>query len=188
MRFPVNLASEPFRRDRPVLAASAAVGVLLVALLATLTWTAWRQREQSADAREAMAALDRELAEVARQQAQISQALAKPENAAALNETVFLNGLIQRKAVSWTRIFSDLETVLPHNVRVISVRPQISGDNQVQLDLFVGAQTTEPVIQMLMRLEASPLFGRTAIANWLPPTQTEPFYRYRLTVNYAQKL
>jgi Tfp pilus assembly protein PilN len=135
-----------------------------------------------------MAALDKELAAVAREQSQVSQALARPENAAALNETAFLNALIQRKAVSWTQIFADLETVLPHNVRVISVRPQIAGDNQVQLDLFVGSQTTEPVIQMLMNLESSPVFGKTAIANWLPPSQTEPFYRYRLTVNYAQKL
>jgi Tfp pilus assembly protein PilN len=188
MRFPINLASEPFRRDRPVWVASIAVGVLLVALLGTLCWIVYRQREQSADARLAIAALDNELAAVAREQAQVAQALAKPENAEALNETVFLNALIQRKAVSWTQLFADLETVLPHNVRVISVRPQISGDNQIQLDLFVGSQTTEPVIQMLMRLEASPLFGRTAIANWLPPSQTEPYYRYRLTVNYAQKL
>jgi type IV pilus assembly protein PilN len=188
MRFPVNLSSEPFRRDRPIFVASAAVGVMLVALLAALSWIVFRQREQSADARRAMAVLDGELAQVAREQAQVSQALARPENAEVLNETVFLNSLILRKAVSWTQIFADLETVLPHNVRVISVRPQIGGDNQVQLDLFVGSQTTEPVIQMLMKLESSPLFGKTAIANWLPPSQTEPFYRYRLTVNYAQRL
>lgn len=188
MRFPVNLASDPFRRDRPILVASVAVGMLLLTLLGTLSWIVYRQREQSADARLAIAALDKELSALAREQTRINQALARPENAEALNETAFLNALIQRKAVSWTRIFADLETVLPHNVRVISVRPQIAGDNQVQLDLFVGSVTTEPVIQMLMNLEASPLFGRTAIANWLPPSQTEPFYRYRLTVNYAQKL
>ncbi len=36
MRIPVNLASQPFRRDRAVLVASGAVGVLLIALLAFL--------------------------------------------------------------------------------------------------------------------------------------------------------
>ena len=39
-----------------------------------------------------------------------------------------------------------------------------------------------------MRLEASPQFGATQVNNWLPPSQTEPLYRYRVSVNYAQKL
>ena len=33
MKIPINLASEPFRRDRAMLVASAAVGILLVASL-----------------------------------------------------------------------------------------------------------------------------------------------------------
>jgi len=36
----------------------------------------------------------------------------------------FLNGLITRKSISWSRIFSDLERVIPHNVRLLAVRPQ----------------------------------------------------------------
>ena len=33
MRFPVNLASEPFRRDRPMVVGTAVVSVLLLMLL-----------------------------------------------------------------------------------------------------------------------------------------------------------
>ncbi len=188
MRFPINLASEPFRRDRPVFVASVVLSAILGAILAGLVWMAYVQRHQSSDTRTEIASVDKQLATIAQEQSKISQALQRPDNAEVLNRTLFLNSLLQRKGISWTRIFADLETVVPHNVRVISVRPQINGQNQVQLDLFVGSQTTDPVIQMLMKMEGSTLFGRTAIASWLPPSQTDPLYRYRLTVNYAQKL
>ena len=36
MRIPINLASQPFRRDRAVLVASTALGVLLIVLLVFL--------------------------------------------------------------------------------------------------------------------------------------------------------
>ena len=50
------------------------------------------------------------------------------------------------------------------------------------------AKSGEPVINMLRRLESAPQFGPTTVHNWLPPSQTEPLYRYRVSVQYAQKL
>lgn len=187
-RLHLNLASEPFRRDRPILAASIALSAVLGLLLIGMITMAVLQRSQAAAARDAIAAIERQIQSVDREQSQINSVLRNPDNAEALGRTVFLNELLNRKAISWTRIFGDLETVLPHNVRVMSVRPQVDNMNRIQLDLFVGSQTTEPVIDMLMRMEASPVFGKTTIVNWLPPSQTEAFYRYRITVNYAQKL
>jgi hypothetical protein len=32
------------------------------------------------------------------------------------------------------------------------------------------------------------VFGATAVHSSLPPAQTEPLFRYRISVNYAQKL
>ena len=72
-------------------------------------------------------------------------------------------------------------------MRLVSVRPQITPSNQVVLDMTVGAMTGEPVVDMLMRLEGSPLFGATTITTLLPPSQNETLYRYRLSVNYAPK-
>jgi len=188
MRIAINLASEPFRRDRPIFVASVALCVVLAALLGVLTYLVVLQRNQAADAREALARMDQEIRNLMREQSKYAAITARPENAAVVEQSLFLNVLLARKGISWTRMFADLEGVVPHNVRVISVRPQVNGLNQVQLDLFVGSQAAEPVIDMLMRLEASPLFGKTTIVNSLPPSQTEPLYRYRLTVNYEQRL
>ena len=47
------------------------------------------------------------------EQAQLDAVLRKPENAEVLERSVFLNALLVRKGISWTRIFADLEKVLP---------------------------------------------------------------------------
>ena len=58
---PLNFASEPFRRDRAMLVASAAVGLLLVALLAVLINLAGAERGRAAENRRALALLERRL-------------------------------------------------------------------------------------------------------------------------------
>ena len=49
VRVPINLASEPFRRDRPVLLASAAAGVLLAGLLGLLISLSVMERGQATE-------------------------------------------------------------------------------------------------------------------------------------------
>ncbi len=184
----INLASEPFRRTRPLVAGATAAGVLLLGLLAVLVSGAVAARGRAAETRQAIAELERQLQAISREQASREAVLRQPENAEVLNRSLFLNALLYRKGISWTKIFNDLEGVLPHNVRLISVRPQVNAQNEILLEMVVGSQTSQPVIDFLMRLEASPLFGATSVHNWLPPTQNEPLIRYRLSVNYAQKL
>ena len=100
-----------------------------------------------------------------------------------------INTLLERKSIAWTKIYSDLGTVLPFNVKLIQVRlPQIDSRNRVSLDMIVGAQEPAAVIDFLKRLQESPLFGPMTLHSTQPPTQNEPLYRYRVSVNYAQKL
>jgi type IV pilus assembly protein PilN len=184
---PLNLASEPFRKDRPVLAASAATAVLMLGVLALLVNIILVEREAAAESRAQLAAVDAQLRAAAAEQARLEARLREPENAEALNRSVLFNALILRKSISWTMLFSDLEKVMPGNVRLITVRPYLGGDNAVQLDMVVGAQSPEPVIELLRRLESSPAFGATSLLSSSPPTQNEPLYRYRVSVSYAQK-
>ncbi|HEV2687047.1 MAG TPA: hypothetical protein VGV35_00795 [Bryobacteraceae bacterium] len=189
IRIPINLASEPFRRDRPMLVASVAVGVVLLILLGLQASTIISKRRQSADIHVTIDRLNGQLKTLGAEQSKLNSVMRQPENAEALQRSMFLNQIIDRKAISWTRIFSDLEKVLPYNVRVVSVRlPEVDADNQVLLDMQIGAREVLPLIEMVKRLEASPQFGAASVQNQLPPSQTDPFYRLHLTVSYAQKL
>jgi type IV pilus assembly protein PilN len=188
MRIHINLASEPFRRDRPMVFATTLVAVLLTGVLGMLIYLAMAERERSAESRQMLDRLERQLQAISAEEAKLQAVLREPENAEVLDRSVLLNSLLSRKGVSWTKIFSDLEEVTPYNVRLVQVRPQISPTNQVSLDMVVASQSVEPIREFLMKLEASPVFGANTIQNSLPPSQTEPLFRYRVSVNYAQKL
>ena len=181
----INLASEPFRRDRPLLAACIAACTILVALLLYQSFGIYIRHQEADEARAAVNATGRQVRLLAADQSRLEAILREPANAEALDYSVFLNGLLRRKGISWTRIFSDLGQVLPHNVRLIAVRPQVNVDNQILLDMTVASQSAEPVILMLQKMEGSPRFGKIEGSTFLPPSQSEPLYRYRVTANYA---
>jgi Tfp pilus assembly protein PilN len=188
MQIAINLSSEPFRRDRPILFASTVTGILLAGVLMMLVSLAFLQRGQVSETRQAIDRLEGQLKATSVDQAKLEATLQRPENAEILNRVLFINSLLYRKGISWTKIFSDLEAVVPYNVRLISIRPQVNGQREILLEMWVGAQSQAPVIEMLKRMESSPLFGATAVHNSLPPAQTEPLFRYRVTVRYQQKL
>ena len=189
MRIPVNLASEPFRRDRPLLVASGVCAVLLAGLLGVLVYLIAADRERLSDTRAQVNRLNQEVTTISGEQAKLDLTLRQPVNASVLERSLLLNTIVERKSVSWTRIFADLEGVMPASVRLIQVRlPQINSRNEVLLDMVVGAQGPEPVIGFLKQLQSSPRFGPAAVHNSLPPSENEPLYRYRVSVSYVQKL
>jgi type IV pilus assembly protein PilN len=188
MKIPINLASQPFRRDRAMLVASAAVAVLLVVSLSVLITLANADSVQFADVRKDVAQLRKQIAATSKQQAEFEAVIRRPENAQVLELSVFLNTLLSRKGISWTRILADLEKLMPANVKILNIQPYVTGRNHVILSLQVGSEGPEPVIQFYKALEASDIFDSVTQNTTSPPSQAEPLYRARFTVNYAQKL
>ncbi len=189
LRIPINLSTEPFRRDRPMLVASGALAVVLALMLAVVVYLIAADRGRVKNTRVAVAQLDSEVRKISVEQAKLEGTLRQPANAEVLQRSVLLNKLLERKSISWTRIFGDLEGVMPPDVRLISVRlPQITSSNEVVLDVQVGAKETGPFLVFLNKLNKSPLFGPVDLKSKQPPTQQEPLYKFRFTVNYAQKL
>jgi len=188
VRYPINLSSEPFRRDRAVtIFASVAAGLLAVTL-GLLVLMIVNERQAKSDLVAAIAQTEKQVAGMASEQATLEASMRKVENADVLERSVFLNTLIARKGISWSRLFADLEQVMPHNVRLVALRPQANAKNEIQLEMTVAAQSIEPVIDLLKRMEGSAVFTVPSMATMLPPSQSEPLYRYRVSVNYAQKL
>ena len=184
----INLASEPFRKDRFLLVASSVLAALMCVMLAFLVVTVVKERNAARESRAQMDGLQNELNKLTAEQAKLMGQLRLPANASVLDKSAFINSLLVRKGISWTRMFSDLSEVFPYNVRLISVRPFVTADNRIQLEMSVAAQSPAPVVELLQHLEASALFENTLIQAEQPPSQNEPLFRFRVSVNYAQKL
>lgn len=190
----INLASHPFRRER-----AQNVGIGLVCGLLACTFLVglslfFTARQHADDIRREIRGQEAELQRVRRDEGGFASFLAKPDNADVFSRNVFLNELIARRAVSWTVVFRDLEKTLPANMRLEGLRlPQVSGQdatgtNRVMLDMIVGTAQPETFIELLKRLQSSPLFGAAQVLGQQPPTQNDPLFKFRVTVAYAQKL
>ena len=190
----INLASNPFRRERAENAAFAVTCALLICSLGVLLGLILHARSEASDLRRRIAAQEIRLADLHREQSQYSCVLTKPENAGTVAYSVFMNQIIGSRAVSWTRVNQDLGTVMPTDVRLLSIRlPQVDPEgpdttNRVELDMIVGTTRPEAVIGLFKNLQKSALFGAASWVTQNAPSQNDPLYKYRVTVPYDQKL
>jgi type IV pilus assembly protein PilN len=188
MKIPINLASQPFRRDRAMVFGSALVSVLLLVTLGMLIYLSMLDRALLADLRKDIAHLNQQVRTVNAEQSKYNAVLRKPENAVVLERSLLINNLLIYKSVSWSQLFTDLEKTIPYNVKVVALHPSVTPESKVVLDMTVASEAQEAMIACLKALENSPLFGEVSQRQTNPPTQSEPLYKLRLTVNYGQKL
>jgi type IV pilus assembly protein PilN len=188
LKYSINLASQPFRRDRAMIAASSAVIVALVLTFGALLLFIQQDRQQLAGLRQSIARLNRQVSAASQEQSRLESIMRQPQNASVLEWSALINTLIYHKSISWSKLLADLEKTLPYNVKVVAIHPSIDAMNHVKLDMTLGSANAGSIVEALKSFETSPAFGTVLPGNSLPPTQAEPLYRYRLTVNYAQKL
>lgn len=188
MKIPINLASQPFRRDRAMVVASSVVAVLLVATLGVLINLAMQDNMQLGDVRHEVALLKQQIQGVTTQQAKLDAVIRKPENETVLERSVFINTLLLRKGISWNRIFTDLEKTIPYNVKLVRIRPTVDDQGRVTLDMILASETNGPAVGALKAFQENRLFGAVEWKTITPPSQTEPLFRLALNVTYAQKL
>lgn len=187
MKIPLNLASRPFRKDRALLVGSVGVCAVLVATLTVLVSLAMADRAQYGDLRGELSRLNRHIRSLQTEQTKLDAVLHQPENAEVLERSLFLNSLLLRKGISWTRIFSDLEQILPYNVKLVQIRPTVSGQ-VVSLEMQVASETPVPVAELLQAFGESQIFANPNLRHEQSPSQSDPLFRYQISVDYAQKL
>ena len=69
------------------------------------------------------------------------------------------NDLIERRTFSWTELFNRLETTLPPEIRITSVRPMLDRDRRIMLTISVLARGVDDVNEFMERLEATGAFA-----------------------------
>jgi len=128
------------------LALLALTTVLLGFLAVTGFINATRDRHVIADLQSRLAASDQEKN---RAEALLNQ----PQNREIRDRSRFLNSLFQRKAFSWTRVFEDLERVMPPRLHVVSIRPDTSVDNNLEIKLVVAGDSREQALDLVRKME-----------------------------------
>lgn len=158
MRLDINLATRPYE-DAKEFWARWGLGVGLLGLLtlvmvtaAILGWVkAGRDRHNIRSLQQQIDALDTE-------RANAQKFLEQDSNRSTRDQSQFLNGLIQRKSFSWTRVFEDLERVMPSGLHVVALKPELNDQNQLELELKVAGSSRDAPIELVHRMEGSQHF------------------------------
>jgi Tfp pilus assembly protein PilN len=163
MRLDINLASQPYEDARQFwMRWGAGFGALalLTLVLLTLDTTGW------INARRDRAAIGGQRAMIADRdhlRANAEEYLNRPQNRNTRDESQFLNGLIERKSFSWTRVLENLEKVMPPRVHLVSISPQLDEDNQLALKMTVAGDSRDRAIDLTRHMEESKRFSQTQI-------------------------
>jgi len=163
MKVAFNLASHPYENLRPYYTAAwIAVAVAVVLALSVGN----RERQQRSETRSLTQQLGRfeaEVQQLEREQQELEAWLRRPEVQEIRSHSGFLNTMIFRKSLSWTRMFLDLEKILPARAQVTSIQPRMNTPQEAELSLSVSAAEMAPLVELLKNLESSSQFGSPAV-------------------------
>ena len=158
MRLDINLATRPYEDAREFWSRwGLGVGLLSLLTLVLLGFAIRGWVNASRD-RHTIAQLKEQIAEKDGERAKAQAFLEMAANRSTRDQSQFLNGLIQRKSFSWTRVFEELERVMPNNLHVVSLRPELNEQNQVELEMKVVGDTRSAMVELVHRMEGSKHF------------------------------
>lgn len=161
--FDLNLSTRPFR---PYRAANLGLLIVLLILAAVSIQQIYSYRhysELSAGIRDNERKVREEADALTAELAAINSKLYRPDAAAKLTEVEFLNQLILRKSFSWTRVFANLERVMPEDVYVLNLRPAIDEKGVLSLNINVRGRSNTDVIRLVETLEQTDIFENVKV-------------------------
>jgi hypothetical protein len=162
MKLRLNLATAPLENKRPFLAASGVLGTVGILLLLLLSHGAFRAWRANRDLRAEIAHWETEIRTNRERQANLQTYFHSAQAQQVLDRAAFLNSLIDQRSFPWTKIFMDLEPILPPGVRVINISPKLV-NGKAQVAISIGAATDEGKIKFLESLEKSPAFSNVQV-------------------------
>ena len=158
MRVNINLASNPYEAAREYTRRMGMVVAALVVLTVGLVGYILYQRSHTRDINEKIAAVKQEIAGLDAEKAQAQAILNQPQNRDVADQSQFLNQLFVRKSLSWTRVFTEMEKLMPPNIHVVSMKPEFNRDNQLVLHVVVATSARDKAVELVKRMEKSPHF------------------------------
>jgi type IV pilus assembly protein PilN len=170
MQVRLNLATKPLETHRRFLLFSSATGVLAAILFVVLGWHLNSLRKTDATFRSQTASTLHQIDTLTTERHELERFFSEPSNAKLHDRATFVNTILDARSFNWTRMFMDLEMVLPGGVRVLSIEPkQVNG--QAAVKLTVGASSEQEKQKFLRALEQSGTFSHLQLTNVHAPRQ-----------------
>ncbi|HEX4425210.1 MAG TPA: PilN domain-containing protein [Terriglobales bacterium] len=163
MRVEINLGTRPYEDGRQFWVRwGGGLAALSLVTLLLLTYTVLGWFNASKD-RQIMSQYEAQIAKLDQEKTSAQAMLDMPQNSSTRDRSAFLNDLFERKAFSWTKVFEELERVMPARLHVVSIHPEMTPDNRLEIKLIVAGDSRDHALELVRRMEGSQRFQRTEI-------------------------
>jgi type IV pilus assembly protein PilN len=177
----LNLASRPYRDYRPLYAVVIVVSLVTAFLMLNNVETYYRYISETRSTRAGIAKLEAGARQERDRAATLRQVVGTLDLASLNAKARFINARLAERAFSWSTLLDELESVLPDDVRLLSVTPVFS-EGPIGLTLQLETKSTDGMIETINRMNADPQFR-----NPFPSNETRlegGAYAFGLTVQY----
>ncbi len=153
-----NLSTRPFYNERSVHGALVAIA-LVVALFTifNLTQIVLLARRHSALSSQVSAA-DTRARELRAHATQTRQGVDTKQLDSISGAAREVNEIINQRLFSWTDLLNRLESTLPDDVRITSLRPRVDRDGTVTVQMTVAGRSVDDIEQFMANLEQTTAF------------------------------
>jgi Tfp pilus assembly protein PilN len=152
-----NLATRPFYNERAIHLLIALAGVMVLAIT---VWNVSQIVVLSRRSTELSARTNAERGEAARlstEATRIRRTINKDELALVVNAAQEANALIDQRTFSWTEFFNQIESTIPPDVMLTSVRPSFK-EGVTRVTMIVLGKQTADLDEFIEKLEATGFF------------------------------
>ncbi|HEX3156513.1 MAG TPA: hypothetical protein VHV32_17925 [Candidatus Angelobacter sp.] len=189
MRLTINLASQKYEDVRQFYvrwSIAIAVSALLMLVLMAL---AWRNFSNSSESGKRIKQLQAEIANLEKERATAEAVSNLPENHDVTAQKNYWNRQINRRQLSWTQLFNDLQRIMPARAFLSSVAPEITKDNRLMLRLVVMGDTHDNGLELQKKMEKSERFRSPQITSEIAQEQRGKsdvqLYKFEIVTYYS---
>jgi Tfp pilus assembly protein PilN len=188
MRLTINLASQKYEDVRQFYVRWSMAIALSALLMLGLMGLAWRNFSNSSDSGKRIKQLQAEIGELQKQRAEAEAISNLPENHDVTAQKNYWNKQINRRQLSWTQLFNDLQRIMPARAFLSSVAPQITKDNQLKLTLVVMSDTHDNGLELQKKMEKSERFRNPQITSEIAQERGKTdiqLYKFEIVTYYT---
>jgi hypothetical protein len=188
MRLNINLATQKYEDVRQFYVRwSAAIGISAVLML-VLIGLAWRNFHNSSQSGQRIRQLQADIAELQKKRAAAEAISNLPQNHDVTEQKNYWNRQINRRQLSWTQLFNDLQRIMPARAFLSSVHPEVTKDNRLKLTLVVMGDTHDNGLELQKKMEKSERFRSPQITAETMQKQAKTeaqLYKFDIVTYYA---
>lgn len=155
----LNLASRPYRDYTPVYAVAIVLTLVTGFLMVNNIQTAYRYFVNTKETRAEIARVEAETGNEGRAAEALEKSAAGINVRALAEETEYINVQIAERAFSWSNLLDTMERVLPREVRLVTLNPNILPDGTVSLSIIARAKSNDGMVTFLRNMLANPHFS-----------------------------